>query len=65
MGTNATATGAPGEVIKHDEQGVLVACGEGSLRIVELQFAGRNRVEAAQVRNARDLTGQRLGDSND
>lgn len=53
--------GDPGEVMAHDKSGVHVSCGDGLLRITELQFAGRKRCDAAQALNARNLAGQRLG----
>jgi methionyl-tRNA formyltransferase len=37
----------PGSVIKADKDGVCVACGSGSLRIHQLQLAGRKRLAAA------------------
>jgi methionyl-tRNA formyltransferase len=37
----------PGSVISADKHGVCVACGSGSLRIKELQLAGRKRLAAA------------------
>ena len=51
----------PGLVVAHDASGVHVGCGDGLLRIIELQFAGRRRCDAAQALNARNLTGLRLG----
>jgi len=51
-------TETPGQVIEHDKTGIYVACGSGVLRIDELQFAGKNRTDAAQVLNARDLSGK-------
>ncbi len=57
----ADVSGAPGEVSVHDRDGVCVACGEGTLRVTELQFAGRKRVSAAQALDFRDLAGCRLG----
>jgi methionyl-tRNA formyltransferase len=37
----------PGTVIAADAQGVLVACGKGALRVLELQRAGGSRLAAA------------------
>jgi methionyl-tRNA formyltransferase len=37
----------PGSVIAADKHGVCVACGSGSLRIQQLQLAGRKRLAAA------------------
>jgi methionyl-tRNA formyltransferase len=53
--------GQPGEVVLHDKTGVYVRCGDGVLQVTELQFAGRNRCDAAQALNARNLTASRLG----
>lgn len=41
--------GAPGEVLGADGRGLLVACGEGAVRIKELQLPGRRRLEAAAL----------------
>ena len=38
---------APGTVLETDAGGIVVACGEGSLRIAELQPAGGRRMSAA------------------
>ena len=43
----APGAGAPGEVLSADERGVVVACGEGALRLTELQRAGGKRLPAA------------------
>jgi len=53
--------GLPGEVVAHDRNGVFVRCGDGIIRITELQFAGRKRCGASQALNARNLTGSLLG----
>ena len=53
--------GEPGEVVRHDAEGLFVRCGDGLLQVTELQFAGRGRVSAAQALNARNLAGLRLG----
>jgi methionyl-tRNA formyltransferase len=55
------AAGQAGEVVLHDKSGVYVQCGDGVLRITELQYAGRNRCDAEQALNARNLSGSRLG----
>ena len=41
----------------HDRDAIHVCCGEGVLRISELQLAGKKRTTAAQLLNARDLSG--------
>ena len=42
------ASGEPGTVLAADRNGILVACGEGALRLLELQKAGGKRLAAAQ-----------------
>ena len=55
----------PGQVVKHDREGIYVSCGDGVLQITELQFAGRNRCSAAQALNSIDLSGRLLGHSDE
>ena len=43
-----SASGEPGTLLAADKHGVVVACGEGSLRLTELQKAGGKRLPAAQ-----------------
>ena len=40
--------GSPGTILASDRAGILVACGEGVLRLTELQKAGGKRLSAAQ-----------------
>jgi len=40
----AAANGAPGTVLGVDDQGILVACGSGALRLTELQKSGGKRL---------------------
>ncbi len=40
--------GSPGTILASDRAGILVACGEGALRLTELQKAGGKRLSAAQ-----------------
>ena len=42
------AMGEPGVVLGADKAGIVVACGQGALRITELQRAGGKRLAAAQ-----------------
>ncbi|MFC5302051.1 methionyl-tRNA formyltransferase [Azospira restricta] len=44
----AAGNGRPGEVLAADRDGIVVACGEGALRVVELQKAGGKRLPATQ-----------------
>jgi methionyl-tRNA formyltransferase len=40
--------GRPGQVLAADGQGIVVACGEGALRLTELQKPGGKRLKAAE-----------------
>ncbi len=44
----AQGRGKPGAILAADDAGIVVACGEGALRIVELQRPGGRRATAAQ-----------------
>jgi methionyl-tRNA formyltransferase len=41
------ASGAPGEILRIDEHGILVAAGQGGLLLREVQVEGRSRMHAA------------------
>jgi methionyl-tRNA formyltransferase len=43
-----TVSGAPGEILSADRHGIVVACGVGALRILELQREGGKRLGAQQ-----------------
>ena len=43
----APGAGEPGTVLAADDDGILVACSEGALRLVELQKSGGKRLQAA------------------
>jgi methionyl-tRNA formyltransferase len=43
----AARRGAPGDVLAADARGLVVACGEGALRVTDLQPAGSRRMTAA------------------
>jgi methionyl-tRNA formyltransferase len=45
--TVAAGKGEPGEVLRADEGGLWVACGEGALRVTELQRPGGRRLRTA------------------
>ncbi|MDR0378774.1 MAG: methionyl-tRNA formyltransferase [Candidatus Accumulibacter sp.] len=49
------AFGTPGTVVSASADGIVVACGEGALRLIELQKAGGRRMSAAAF-----LSGHRL-----
>lgn len=52
--------GSPGTVLRCDRSGVTVACGEGSLSLLELQLPGKRRVSASEFATQLDLAGRRL-----
>ena len=52
-------TGTPGEVLECGHEGLVVACGEGAVRIAEVHPAGQKRLAAAQWMRGR---GVRIGD---
>lgn len=55
-------SGAPGEVLRADAAGIVVACGEGALEVLELQRAGGKRLPAAEfLRGCPVAAGERLG----
>jgi len=47
-GTAVSAGGRPGQVLGADANGIVVACGEGALRLTELQKPGGRRLSAAE-----------------
>ena len=54
--------GAAGEVLEAGDDGLLVACGEGAVRIAEVHPAGKKRIAAAQwVRGRGVQVGDRFG----
>ena len=53
-------SGAPGAVLQCDREAVVVACGDGALRLDEVQLPGKRRVAAQEFAGQLDLTGQRL-----
>ena len=55
-------SGAPGEILRAGKDGIVVACGTGSIRIGELQLEGRKRLGAAEfLAGCRLEPGTRLG----
>jgi len=55
----AESSGAPGEVLEAGERGLLVACGEGAVRISDVHPAGQKRLSAVQWARGRRV---RVGD---
>ena len=54
-------SGSPGEILQADKGGVLIACGQNALRVLELQLEGGRRLSAADFLAGHPLkTGQRL-----
>lgn len=54
------APAAPGTVLDTGDEGVDVACGRGSLRILRLQLAGRKPLPAREFIKAQRLSGRRF-----
>lgn len=55
--------GAPGEVLRADGDGIVVACGERAVAIERLQLQGRKRLDAGDFLAGQPWTpGTRLGD---
>lgn len=55
-------TGDPGEVLAVSSEGPVVACGQGAVRLLELQRAGGKRLPATAFLQSRPLKpGERLG----
>jgi methionyl-tRNA formyltransferase len=52
---------APGTVLESSGGRIVVATGEGALRLLQLQLAGRRAMSAAEFLNASSLAGARLG----
>jgi methionyl-tRNA formyltransferase len=55
-------TGAPGEILATDANGILVACGSDGLRLTELQRPGGKRLAARAFMTGYSLPrGARMG----
>ena len=53
---------AAGTIVGVDREGVVVATGDGGVRLLEVAAPGRRRMPAADwARGVRDLTGDRFG----
>ncbi|MFC7442380.1 methionyl-tRNA formyltransferase [Laceyella putida] len=64
IATDERADAAPGTVTKLDEQGIVVATGEGSLILKEVQPAGKKRMPVSEFVRGRQMeAGERLGDA--
>ncbi|WP_306391785.1 methionyl-tRNA formyltransferase [Telluria beijingensis] len=53
----ADGSGEPGQVLRADADGVVIACGEGALRVLELQKPGGRRLGAAEFVKSFALAG--------
>jgi methionyl-tRNA formyltransferase len=47
--------GTPGTVLRHSSEGLDVACGRGTLRLVDLQLPGKKRLDARQFHAGRQI----------
>lgn len=52
---------AAGTVVAAGRDGIDVACGDGALRMLELQRPGRGRISAGEFANQLSLSGRQLG----
>lgn len=61
-GVEENSRGAPGEILRADKTGLLVACGEGALLVQELQLEGGRRMPVAELMAGHPIQpGTRLG----
>ena len=61
-GTAADNNTSPGTVLAADSSGIVVACGQGAIRVISLQVAGKNVLTAADFLRGYPLAaGERLG----
>ncbi len=64
VGAAEGEAGAPGTVVAAGKQGIEVACGQGTLRILRAQVEGRKPLGAAELTGGRTLAaGMLLGGS--
>jgi methionyl-tRNA formyltransferase len=54
-------SGKPGEVLQFDADAIVVACGEGAVRLDELQLPGKRRAPTHEFAGQIDLAGRQLG----
>jgi methionyl-tRNA formyltransferase len=60
----ADGTGSSGEIIQAADDRLTVACGDGALRLLDIQRPGGKRISAGQFIQARaDLAGKRFGNA--
>ncbi len=53
--------GAPGAVVNESPEGIDVACGTGTLRLLTLQVPGKRPLSVREFLNANSLAGRKLG----
>jgi methionyl-tRNA formyltransferase len=54
--------GQAGEILQADKNGLVVACGQGALRIHELQLEGGRKMTAAELLSGHSLQpGRKIG----
>ncbi|MGE0875151.1 MAG: methionyl-tRNA formyltransferase [Burkholderiales bacterium] len=57
-----SAAGSAGTILRADHEGIVVACGDGALSLLEVQRAGGKRLSAEQfLRGAKLAAGERIG----
>lgn len=52
--------GPPGTIVAAGKDGVIVSCGEGALRLIEVQRPGKRHITAAEFAGQKNLSGKRL-----
>ena len=52
--------GPAGTIVAAGKDGVIVTCGEGALRLIEVQRPGKRRITAAELAGQKKLGGKRL-----
>lgn len=52
--------GPAGKILEAGKDGIVVACGEGALRLDEIQRPGRRRITSAEFAGQKELDGKRL-----
>ncbi len=52
--------GPAGTIVVAGEEGVVITCGEGALRLTEVQCPGKRRIRAAEFARQKNLQGKRL-----
>jgi methionyl-tRNA formyltransferase len=59
-------TGIPGEILHIDKLGIVVGCGQGTVRILRLQREGGRQLAASEFLGGHPLkVGQKLGRTGD